>query len=270
MSVEAGKRPGSADAQGRFWGAQAQDWAEVQEQTALPLHAAALDAAWVARGTQLLDAGCGTGLAALLASLRGANASAVDASERLLDITGGRLPGSDVRRVDLEALPYANATFDAAIAVNSIFYAVDPAGAMRELARVVRPGGRVVVTTWGPAERCDYAAAIALLGPLMPPPPPGSKPGGPFAFAVPGALEAVIEGAGLRVVERGEVACPFVYANADLSWRGQAASGVAQRAIETSGVERVRAAIAAADARYTRPDGSIRYDNIFVWVAGVR
>lgn len=240
MSIETGKRPGSASVQGRLWGAQAQDWAEIQEQTALPLHGAVLDAAGVTRGTRLLDAGCGTGLAALLASLRGATASAVDASERLLEIARGRLPGADVRQADLEDLPYADATFDAAIAVNSIFYAADPAAAMHTLARVVRPGGRVVVTTWGPVERCDYAAAIALLGPLMPPPPPGSKPGGPFALAAPGALEAVVEGAGLRPVARGEVACPFVYPNADLSWRGQASSGVVQRAIEVSGEERVR------------------------------
>ncbi len=175
-----------------------------------------------------------------------------------------------MRHADVEALPYADATFDAVIAVNSLFYAADPVAAMRELARVVRPGGRVVVTTWGPAERCDYAAAITLLAPLMPPPPPGSTPGGPFALAMPGALEEVIEGTGLRVVERGEVICPFAYPNADFSWRGQASSGVVQRAIETSGIERVRAAIAEADARFTRPDGSIRYENVFVWVVGIR
>ncbi len=270
MSIETGKRSSSAPVQGRLWGAQAQDWAEIQEQTALPLHGAVLDAAWVARGTRLLDAGCGTGLVALLAALRGATVSALDASEGLLEIARGRLPGTDVRQADLEDLPYADETFDAAVAVNSVFYAADPARAMCALARVVRPGGRIVVTTWGQAERCDYAAAITSLGPLMPSPPPGSKPGGPFALAAPGALEAMLEGAGVRPVERGEVVCPFVYPNTEHSWRGQAASGVVQRAIETSGEERVHAAIAAADTQFTRPDGSVRYDNVFVWVAGVR
>jgi Methylase involved in ubiquinone/menaquinone biosynthesis len=58
-------------------------------------------------------------------------------------------------------------------AVNSVFYAADMGAAMSELARVVRPGGRVVVTAWGPPERCEFLTAVLpALEPLMPPPPP--------------------------------------------------------------------------------------------------
>lgn len=137
---------GSGPAQNKLWSIGAREWAEIQEQTALPLHSAALDAAWVTHDTRLLDAGCGAGIASLLASLRGATVSAIDASEGLLDIVRGRLPGADVRQADLEHVPYPDATFDAVIAVNTVFYAADPPAAMHELARVVRPGGRVVVT----------------------------------------------------------------------------------------------------------------------------
>ena len=269
MAANATRLTGSASVQGRLWGAKAQDWAEIQEQVHLPLYSAALDAARVAQGTRLLDAGCGAGLAALLASLRGATVSAVDASAELVAMARERVRG-DVRQGDLETLPYDDATFDAVIAINCVFYAADPTAAMGELAWVVRPGGRVVVTTWGPAERCEYAAAMMSLGPLMPPPPPGTAPGGPFALAAPGALEAVMETAGLHPVERGEIACPFCYPNADISLRGQLSSGVAQRAVGQSGEGRVRAAIAEADAHFTRPDGSIRYDNSFLWVTAVR
>ncbi len=270
MAANATPLTGSAPIQGKLWGAQAQDWAQIQEQAHLPLYGAALDAARVTRGTRLLDAGSGAGLASLLASLRGATVSAIDASAALMAIGRGRMPDCDARQADLESMPYDDATFDAVIAVNSLFYAADPAAAMRELARVVRPGGRVVATTWGPAERCEYAAAIGLLGALMPPPPPGSTPGGPFALAAPGALEAAMGAAGLHPVERGETACPFRYPDGAVSLRGQLSSGVAQRAIGHSGEEQVRAAIAAADARFTQPDGGIRYENTFVWVAAVR
>ncbi len=270
MEAKAKGLTGSAPVQGPLWGAQREDWAAIQEQTALPLHGAVLDAAWVTRGTRFLDAGCGAGLAALLAALRGAEVSAIDASAELVAIAQRRVPGSDIRQADLESLPYADATFDAVVAVNSVFYAADPAAAMHELVRVVRPGGRVVVTTWGPMDRCDYAAVIRLLGPLMPPPPPGSKPGGPFAFAAPGALEAVMEAAGLRPIDRGETTCPFCYPSREISLRGQISSGVPQRAIGQSGEEQVRAAIAEADGQFTRADGSIRYENEFVWVVGSR
>jgi len=263
---------GSATVQGRLWGARPQDFAEYLEQVGLPLMGAALDAARVTRGTRLLDAGCGAGLGALLANLRGATVTAIDASAGLLAIARARLPEADIREGDLEVLPFAEAAFDAVTAVNSVFYAADMAAAMRELVRVVRPGGRVVVTAWGPPERCEFLATVLpALGPLMPPPPPGAESVHPvLALSEPGALAAVLERAGLRVVEEGETACPFVFPSAEASWRGNASAGPNQLAVAHSGEAAVRAAFAEADRTHTRPDGSIRYENVFLWVAGER
>jgi SAM-dependent methyltransferase len=241
------------------------------EQVSLPLFGAALDAARVTADTRLLDAGCGAGLLALLASLRGARVTALDAAAGLLAIVRQRLPAADIREGDLEALPFGDASFDAVTAVNSLFYAADMAAAARELARVVRPGGRVVVTAWGPPARCEFLAAVMPeLGPLMPPPPPGAPPPHPGALSEPGALAAVLEGSGLRVVGEGEVDCPFVFPSAAISWRGNASAGVNQAAIAHSGEEAVRTVYAAADRAHTRPDGSIRYENVFLWAAGER
>lgn len=262
---------GSATVQGQLWGARAQDWAAYVEQVGLPLFGAALDAARVTSGTRLLDAGCGSGLLALLASLRGAQVTALDASPGLLGIARQRLPAADVREGDLEALPFADASFDAVTAVNSLFYSEDMGAALRELVRVVGHGGRVIVTAWGPAERCEFLAAVMpALAPLMPPPPPGAPPPHPGALSEPGALAAILKMAGLRVVEEGEVACPFVFPGVEASWRGNASAGVNQAAIAHSGEAAVRAVYANADRTHTRPDGSIRYENIFLWVAGER
>ncbi len=60
-----------------FGGSRAQDWATYVEQVCLPLFGVALDAARVTSGTRLLDAGCGAGLLALLAHLRGAQVAAL-------------------------------------------------------------------------------------------------------------------------------------------------------------------------------------------------
>ena len=262
---------GSAAIQGQLWGARAQDWAEYVEQVGLPLFGAALDAARVTSGTRLLDAGCGAGLLALLARLRGAQVTALDASPGLLAIARQRLPAADVREGDLEALPFAAASFDAVTAVNSVFYAQDMVAAMRELVRVVRPGGRAVVTAWGPPERCQFLTAVMpALGPLMPPPPPGAPPPHPGALSEPGALAALLTGAGLRVIEEGEVACPFVFPSADASWRGNASAGVNQAAIAHSGEAAVRAVYANADRAHTRSVGGVRYENVFLWAAGER
>jgi SAM-dependent methyltransferase len=241
------------------------------EQVVLPLYGAVLDAARVTPGTRLFDAGCGAGLLALLASLRGARVTGLDASADLLAIARERLPGAELREGELEALPFADASFDAVTAVNSLFYAADMAAAMRELSRVVRPGGRVVVTTWGPPERCEIlTAAMPAIGPLMPPPPPGVPPQHPGALSEPGALAAVLERAELHCVEEGDVACPFVFPSAEAAWRGFASAGPNQLAIAHSGEAAVRAAFAEIDRAHTRPDGSIRYENVFLFAVGKR
>src|SRR5262245_5230783 len=117
------------------------------------------------------------------------------------------------------------------------------AAAMRQLARVVRPGGRVVVTAWGPAQKCEALAALMpVIAPLMAPPPPGTPPAHPGALSEPGALAATLDGAGLTVVEEGEVACPFVYPSLEASWRASASAGPIRLAITQSGEETVRAA----------------------------
>jgi SAM-dependent methyltransferase len=262
---------GSATVQGQLWGRHAEDYAAYLEQLTLPLQGAALDAANVTAGTRLLDVGCGTGLLALLASLRGAKVAALDASAALLAIARERLPGADLREGDLEALPFKDAGFDSVTAVNSLFYAADMDAAMRELRRVVRPGGRVVISAWGPPERCEFlAAALSAVGPLMPPPPPGRQPGHPGVLSQPGELAAVLERAGLRVIDEGQVACPFVFPSLEASWRANASAGPNQMAIAHSGEAAVRAVFAEADRAHTRPDGSIRYENVFLWAAGRR
>jgi SAM-dependent methyltransferase len=262
---------GSGTVQGRLWGARARDFAEHLEQVGLPLMGAALDAAHVTRDTRVLDAGCGAGLCSLLATLRGATVAGLDASPALLEIARERLPGADLREGDLEQLPFPDAGFDAVVAINSVFYATDMTCAMRELVRVTRPGGRVVVTSWGPPGKSETLRdALRELRALLPPPPPGAPPGGPGALAEPGALAGLLANAGLQVVEEGETECPFVFPSAEISWRANAAAGPNQLAIAHSGEAPVRAAFAAADRTHTRDDGSIRYENVFLWATGVR
>jgi hypothetical protein len=84
----------------------AQHFAAYLEQLTLPLHGAALDAAHVIPGMRLLDAGCGAGLLALLASLRGAKGDRPRRLAGALAIARERLPAADVREGDLEAPPF--------------------------------------------------------------------------------------------------------------------------------------------------------------------
>lgn len=252
---------GSAEVQGALWGAAARDWSEITEQGQVPFYEAAFAAIRLHEGVRLLDAGCGAGLALQLAAKQGAVVSGLDASAGLLEVARERVPGSDVRQGDLEALPFDDDAFDAVTAFNSVQYAADPTAALREIKRVAVAGAPVAVVTWGKAEQCETRVVLAAIGGLLPPPPPGA--GGPFALAAPGALEALAEGAGLTAERSIDVPTPYVYPDLDTAVRAQLASGPARMAIEHAGYDATRAALIGAFDGSQQADGSYRQDNVF-------
>jgi len=258
---------GSADKQGPLWGAAARDWSEIAEPGQIPFYEAAFDAIEVTNGTNLLDVGCGAGLAMQLAEKRGATVSGIDAAEGFLAVARERVPTADLHHGDIEELPFADASFDVVTAFNSVQYAADPTAALREIKRVAKPGAGVAVVTWGTADQCEMRVVLGAIGSLLPPPPPGA--GGPFALAAPGALEALVEGAGLTAERSIDVATPYIYPDVDTATRGQLSSGPARMAINTAGLDATTAALRDALATATQADGSIRLDNVFKIVVAV-
>lgn len=252
---------GSAEPQGSLWGEAAEDWAELQEPTGAPLYEATFDALGVENGTRLLDVGCGAGYALVLAAKRGASVSGFDASEGLLDVARSRLPEADLRRGDLESLPHEDGAFDAVTAFNSVQYATDPVRGLREIRRVATKGAPVAVASWGDPTRCDARVTIAAVAALLPPPPPGA--GGPFALATPGALEALVESAGLTAERAFEVSAPFVYPDVVTAQRANMAAGPTRAAIRHAGVDAVTDAFTAALHQFVQADGTVRLDNVF-------
>jgi len=252
-------RTGTAAVQGELWGARARDWAEVQEPAQREMYPPVLDAAGVRAGTRLLDAGCGSGVAAEVARGRGAIVSGIDASAPSIEIARTRVPDGDFRAGELEELPYAAATFDAVTGFNSFQYAGDPVRAVAEARRVTRPGGTVAIVTWGRAEDCEAAGMLKALASFLPAPPPGAP--GPFALSVPGALEELAAQAGLTPVAAGDVSTRWDYPDLATALRGMLAGGPAVRAIAAAGEEAVAAAVAGAIAPYAAAAGGYRLEN---------
>lgn len=250
---------GSAEVQGRLWGAAAGDWSTIVEPDQVPFYEAALDALEVRAGMSLLDVGCGAGLAMALAHQRGATVSGLDAAEGLLTVARERLPGADVCQGELESLPYENAAFDAVTAFNSVQFASDPTAALREVKRVAKPGAAVAIATWGSVEQCEMHDVLRAIGSL-PPPPPGA--GGPFALAAPGALEALAETAGLTAERAIDVPTAFTYADVNTAIRGHLSTGPGRMAIGHTSWATASATVAQALERFTHPDGSIRLENV--------
>ncbi|MEU9192453.1 class I SAM-dependent methyltransferase [Streptomyces hundungensis] len=251
---------GSSDVQGRLWGQASEDWLGV-ERFAVPSYEAVFDLLRIGAGVRLLDVGCGAGLALRMAVERGADVTGLDASEGLLDIARRRLPGADLRQGELEELPYADASFDAVTSFNAVQFAADPVAALRETKRVTAPGGRVAVLTWGDPARCETRHVFEAIAELLPPPPAGAA--GPFALSAPGALEALVQRAGLTPEDDGEAEAPFTFPDLDSAVRTQMSAGPFRRAIEVAGEDATREALRKAFAPARQPDGSYRHENVF-------
>ena len=116
----------------------------------------------LAAGQRVLDVGCGPGALTevLVQRLGVSGVSAVDPSEAFVAAARARLPGVEVRRASAEDLPYAEGTFDVALAQLVVHFLADPVAGLREMARVTKPGGVVAACVW------DNAGGTGPLSPL--------------------------------------------------------------------------------------------------------
>ena len=132
---------------------------------------ALLARAALAPGERVLDAACGTGLVALAAAEAvgaSGHVTGVDLSGCMVDAARRRaqergLPNATFTRMDAERLDLPDASFDVALCALGLMYMPDPAQAMREMRRVLRPGGRIVVAVWGERSRCGWSALFSIV-----------------------------------------------------------------------------------------------------------
>ena len=118
---------------------------------------ALLDAADIRPGFQVLDLCCGPGLVTGAAARRGAAASGLDFSPAMLTEARAAYPGLCFHEGDAEAVPLADASFDAVVSNFGIHHVPRPERALAEVFRVLRPGGRFAFTNWAnPADNIAW------------------------------------------------------------------------------------------------------------------
>jgi ubiquinone/menaquinone biosynthesis C-methylase UbiE len=248
----------STELDGMFWGARATDWVEVQQQTIQPAFLAVLEelSPWPDR--TLLDIGCGAGEFAGLANNLGAVVSGLDACAAFIEIARKRTPGR-FRIGDMTRIPFADDEFAVVTAFNSLHFARNPVVAVAEAVRVTRPGGRIVIATWGPPSECDAVTYLLDLGGLMPPLPQQETV--PSNLADPDELRGLLVEAGLAPSSWRVVSCPWEYPDLPTALRGLLSTGPASEAINHSGWTRVSDIISGSIAPYRRDDGSYLLEN---------
>jgi SAM-dependent methyltransferase len=124
------------------------------------LSAAFIELAGANAGQRALDVGCGPGILTVdLARLLGARSVvAVDPSAPFVEAARHRLPDVDIRLASAESLPFADGAFDVVLAQLVVHFFKEPVAALREMARVARPGGVLAASVW------DHAGGMGPLG----------------------------------------------------------------------------------------------------------
>ncbi|MGC5362830.1 SAM-dependent methyltransferase [Streptomyces sp. DT24] len=273
-------------------GHRADDWATTQEPMLAPLYEAVYDRLEVGAGTRLLGLGCGSGLALLIAAGRGARVTGLDTDRERPALARGRLlPGpvpSGTEATSTETTGGADPTGAARITTapgsgpvrlsSAAPATTAPAGegphpahhpdrlcaaeeppalmsALRSAVPLVARGGAVVLTGWGPPERCATADALRMAHRLAAP-RRSSRPGRDD-------LEKVAHRAGLRPDGSGRVSCPFGYPDLDRAVRGLLSTGLFDAAIRVTDPARVERELLTSLSPHLRSDGTVRMPNVF-------
>ena len=143
-----------------------------------PAAAVLVDAAAPRPGERVVDVGCGTGNASLLAARWGAVVIGVDPAPRLLEVARERATSEGIEATfaagDAAALPVGDGEAELLLSVFGVIFAPDPAAAAAELARAGAPAGRVVLSAWvpeGPIAETARLSGEAVATALGSPPP---------------------------------------------------------------------------------------------------
>jgi SAM-dependent methyltransferase len=260
----------------------AERWQEAWAPLMQPARRALLAARAPPPGARLLDLASGTGEFGALAVERKCRVTGIDSSPTMVAVARAAAPGADFVEGDLEALPFPDASFDLVTGTNAVQFAEDADDAVAEAVRVLAPGGRLGLCSWGPRADQDVnvvGRALALLdrdfddevseGDDDPAGESGNGAGEeePGSYVGdPGVLENLLTTAGLTVEATGEVA-------SSLELRDEAAlvhtfefdAGVLEGApIAAPGT--IARVIRDAAEPFRTPDGGYRLSNTFRWV----
>jgi SAM-dependent methyltransferase len=176
-----------------------------------------LDAAGLGADDRVLDVGCGAGQSTRDAARRAHAGSVlgVDLSSQLIELARHRavdegLTNVDFVQADAQVHPFSAGEFDVAISRHGAMFFGDPVAAFTNIARALRPGGRLVLLTWQSFERNEFLhAVLAALAAGRPVPVPPVDAPSPFALSDPARVRSLLTAAGFADIALEDVRAPM-------------------------------------------------------------
>ncbi len=222
-------------------------------------------------GQSVLDVGTGTGAVVVRAAALVGHAghlTALDVSREMLAVATERAESLGLRNVtwregSAEAIPAGFADFDVVMASLSLMYVIDREAAAREIARVLRPGGRFVAAVWAGPEDCDIVWFQQTAGRFAPAPPVTGVGPGALADTTPFVAQLAHVGIPARVDTE---MLGFDFNNFQSAW--DILAGVTTSALAPERRAEAKAAVSAA--MWPHGDGPRHFRNLTHFIVGTR
>ena len=160
-----------------------------------------VDGLGIESGMAVLDLGSGDGTTALPAARRGADVLAVDIASNLVDAGNERARQAGLHNLRFEQgdasnlAGLADSSFDLVVSIFGAMFAPRPYDVAREMVRVTRPGGRIVMGNWIPGDPTLVAQILSISAAYTPPPPEGFV--SPMTWGNEGEVRRRFEAAGV-------------------------------------------------------------------------
>ena len=210
---------------------------------------------------RILEIAAGTGAVTerMLAAMPEAELVATDLNPAMLEVAAARLDSPHVtfQAADAQALPFADAAFDAVVCQFGVMFFPDRIGAYREARRVLKPDGAFLFNAWGRVEENGLTAALAeAVREIFPDDPPDFFRRVPFGYHDVARIEADLEAAGFTGIEIESVAKRSRIGSAREAAIGLCQGSPLRAEIEARGsLEAATDAAERAVARFAGPDG---------------